>query len=224
MFLTLRTDIIKTDLIIFDVDGTLWDSTDIVKDAWNRAFIDSGYDDPKITADRLKGLFGLPMKDIITDIFPDGTDEEIAKLTPVIYKNEDDYLRRSGGKLYPKIIETIGELAGSVPVFIVSNCQQGYIELFMEKTDCARFITDHLCPGDTGLLKADNIRKIICDHKLKSPVYVGDTVMDRRACEEAGCLFVYARYGFGDVEGCEYVIDTPAELKDLVEIDKGGKS
>ena len=98
------------DGIIFDVDGTLWDSTDIVKDAWNRAFIDSGYEDPGITADRLKGLFGLPMKDIISDIFPDGTDEEIAKLTPVIYRNEDEYLRGSGGRLYPKIIETIKEI------------------------------------------------------------------------------------------------------------------
>ena len=177
----------KTDGIIFDVDGTLWDSTDIVKDAWNRAFIDSGYDDPGITADRLKGLFGLPMKDIITDIFPDGTDEEIASLTPVIYGNEDKYLRECGGKLYPEIIETIKELAASVPVFIVSNCQEGYIELFMEKTGSARYITDHLCPGDTGLLKADNIRKIVSDHKLSHPVYVGDTVMDMRACEEADC-------------------------------------
>ncbi len=215
---------IKTDGIIFDVDGTLWDSTDIVKDAWNRAFIDNGYPDPGITADRLKGLFGLPMKDIIADVFPEGTDEEIKKLTPIIYRNEDEYLRKSGGKLYPGIIETIDELAQSLPVFIVSNCQEGYVELFMDKTKSSSLITDHLCPGDTGLLKADNIRKIVSDHDLLYPLYVGDTIMDKRACEEAGCRFVYARYGFGDVEDCEYVIDTPAELIDLVEIYKGGKS
>ena len=207
---------IKTDGIIFDVDGTLWDSTDVVKDAWNRAFIDSGYDDPKITADRLKGLFGLPMADIIKDIFPEGTDEEVAKLTPVIYGNEDKYLDEFGGKLYPGIIETIAKLSETVPVFIVSNCQEGYIELFMRKTWCERFITDHLCPGDTGLLKADNIRKIVSDHGLKSPVYVGDTVMDRDACITAGCPFIYARYGFGDVTGAEYVIDSPEELIGLV--------
>ena len=207
---------IKTDGIIFDVDGTLWDSTDVVKDAWNRAFIDSGYDDPKITADRLKGLFGLPMADIIRDIFPEGTDEEVAKLTPIIYGNEDKYLDEFGGKLYPGIIETIARLSETVPVFIVSNCQEGYIELFMRKTGCERFIADHLCPGDTGLLKADNIRKIVSDHGLKAPVYVGDTVMDRDACITAGCPFIYARYGFGDVTGAEYVIDSPEELIGLV--------
>ena len=217
MFLTGQTDMIKTDGIIFDVDGTLWDSTDVVKDAWNRAFIDNGFKDPKITADRLKGLFGLPMKDIITDIFPDGTDEEIERLTPLIYKNEDDYLRLSGGKLYPGIIETIAHLSERFPVFIVSNCQEGYIELFMEKTGCGPYITDHLCPGDTGLLKADNIRKIVNDHKLSYPVYVGDTIMDKRACDEAGCPFIYAGYGFGDVAGCKYVIDTPGQLAGLFE-------
>ena len=207
---------IKTDGVIFDVDGTLWDSTDVVKDAWNRAFIDSGYEDPKITADRLKGLFGLPMEDIIKDVFPEGTKEEIAKLTPVIYGNEDRYLDEHGGKLYPKIIETIEKLSAKVPVFIVSNCQEGYIELFMRKTGCEAFIKDHLCPGDTGLLKADNIRKIVEDHGLKAPVYVGDTVMDRDACDKAGCPFIYARYGFGDVDGAEYVIDSPEELVEML--------
>ena len=208
---------LQTDGVIFDVDGTLWDSTDIVKDAWNRAFIDSGYKDPGITADRLKGLFGLPMADIIKDIFPDGTDEEIRILTPVIYEYEDSFLQDKGGKLYPHIIETIKKLSESVPVFIVSNCQSGYIELFMDKTGCSSYITDHLCPGDTDLLKADNIKKIINDHGLKYPFYVGDTVMDKDACEAAGCPFIYARYGFGSVEGCEHIIDRPDELLTLLE-------
>ena len=207
---------IKTDGIIFDVDGTLWDSTDIVKDAWNNAFIASGYDDPKITADRLKGLFGLPMADIIKDVFPNGSAEEIDKLTPVIYSYEDSYLQDTGGKLYPGIIGTIAKLSETTPVFIVSNCQQGYIELFMDKTGCAPYITDHLCPGDTGLLKADNIKKIITDHKLAYPVYVGDTVMDKDACTAAGCPFIYARYGFGTVDGCEYIIDTPSDLLNIL--------
>lgn len=207
---------IVTDGVIFDVDGTLWDSTDIVKDAWNEAFIDSGYEDPHISADRLKGLFGLPMADIIKDIFPGGTDDEVSLLTPAIYGYEDEYLRKNGGKLYPGIIEQIRDISGNVPVFIVSNCQEGYIELFMMKTGCREYITDHLCPGDTGVFKADNIRKIISDYGLSAPVYVGDTVMDRDACDEAGCPFIYAAYGFGDVPGCEHVIDAPGDLADLL--------
>ena len=209
----------ETDGIIFDVDGTLWDSTDVVKDAWNRAFTDSGYDDPGITADRLKGLFGLPMADIIKDIFPEGTQEEIDTLTPFIYGYEDEFLSEKGGRLYPDIIGTMAAIAKKAPVFIVSNCQQGYIELFMKKTGCADLVTDHLCPGDTGLYKADNIRSIIRDHGLLYPVYVGDTVMDQEACKEADCPFIYAAYGFGEATGCGNVIERPADLIQLLEFE-----
>lgn len=210
---------IVCDGIIFDVDGTLWDSTGIVKDAWNNAIIKLGYPDPGITADRLKGLFGLPMDDIIKDILPNSTREERDRFTPIIYDYEDRYLNEKGGVLYPLIIETIARISEKIPVFIVSNCQSGYIELFMKKTDSEEYITDHLCPGDTGEFKTANISAIIDKYGLENPCYVGDTIMDARACSEAGCPFVFASYGFGEVDDAEYVIDTPVDLLELLGMD-----
>ena len=46
-----------TDGIIFDVDGTLWDSTEIVAKAWNRVIAKDTNLAPDLTGDRLKGLF-----------------------------------------------------------------------------------------------------------------------------------------------------------------------
>ena len=46
------------DGIIFDVDGTVWDSTPVVEQAWNRALEEAGYA-ARVTALRLKSLFGL---------------------------------------------------------------------------------------------------------------------------------------------------------------------
>ena len=209
---------IKCDGLIFDVDGTLWDSTGIVKNAWNDAIIKLGYPNPKITADRLKGLFGLPMDDIIKDILPDSTREERDRFTPLIYEYEDKYLDEKGGVTYPLIIETIEKISKTIPVFIVSNCQAGYIELFMRKTESAEFITDHLCPGDSGVFKAENIRRIVDKHGLKNPYYVGDTIMDFDACKEADCPFIFAKYGFGDAPEAEIIIDKPADLIGLLGI------
>lgn len=210
---------IACDGIIFDVDGTLWDSTGIVKDAWNDAIVDLGKDNPGITADRLKGLFGLPMDDIIKDILPDSTREERERFTPIIYSYEDKYLDEKGGVTYPYIIETIARISEKMPVFIVSNCQSGYIELFMKKTGSSEYISGHLCPGDTGVFKAANIRRIIDEYGLVNPLYVGDTIMDFKACNEAECPFVFARYGFGKVDEAEYVIDEPKELLGLLGIE-----
>ncbi len=202
------------DSIIFDVDGTVWDSTPVVEGAWNMALSEAGFEE-RVTADRLKGLFGLPMDDILADILPGLGREERDAFAPRCFEWEHEYVERDGGIVYEGFGEMLKLLSEKYPLFIVSNCQAGYIELMLEKTGFKPYIKDHLCPGDTGKLKADNI-KMICERNgLKKPVYVGDTHMDANASREAGVPFVFAAYGFGNVEEPDYVIDTPMELTKL---------
>ncbi len=200
------------DGIIFDVDGTLWDSTPVVEDAWNQALIDSGLAYASVTADQLKGLFGLPMKDIIDRIIPNESEEKKLDFMPKCFEYEHTYLEKTGGTLYPELEECLKILSEKYPLFIVSNCQAGYIELFLKKTGFGKYFKDHTCPGDTGLLKADNIKLIAERNGLSAPIYIGDTQMDADACKKAGVPIVYCRYGFGKVEKPDYIIDSPLEL------------
>ena len=210
----MKTDII-TDGIIFDVDGTFWDSTGVVEEAWREALREEGYPDANVSADVLKGLFGLPMHDILTAILPGVGDDILEAIAPKVYSYEDEYLRNKPPKPYEGLIETVKLLSEKLPLFVVSNCQAGYIELFLDATGLNEYFKDHLCPGDTGLLKADNIRKIIDTYSLKAPVYIGDTIMDANACKKAGCPFVFASYGFGQVDDPDYVIKSPSDLISL---------
>ena len=205
----------KFDGIIFDVDGTLWDSTNVVEDAWNAAIKECGIKGVSVNADQLKGLFGLPMEDIIDRVLPDEDAATKARFKPLCYSNEESYLKEKAGVLYPDLVATIRELKKSYPLFIVSNCQSGYIELFLEKTGLGDCIIDHLCPGDSGKLKADNIRIIADRNNLKNPVYVGDTQMDADACKAAGVPIIFAKYGFGNVESPDETIET---FKDLLKV------
>ena len=204
------------DGIIFDVDGTLWDSTPVVEEAWNQAFIDNGIDDIRVDADRLKGLFGLPMDDIIDDLMPNYPVDFRREFGPKCFQYEEEFLKKKPGIQYPGLEKTLSELSKKYPLFIVSNCQAGYIELFCEKTGLGKYITDHCCPGDTGLLKADNIKLIAKNNNLKNPVYVGDTQMDANACEAAGVKMIFASYGFGKVKEPDYTIRSFEELLDIL--------
>lgn len=221
----------KIDGIILDVDGTLWDSTGIVAKAWTRAVRENGCPDRTIMPDMLQALFGKPMNVIADNLLPDLTPEHRQQIMKVCCVYEQRALREElparkesdadRGQddcpiCYPKVSQTIRELAGKLPVFIVSNCQAGYIEMFLEKTGLADCITDFECFGNNGKSKGENIRLVAERNALKTPVYVGDTQGDCDASEEAGVAFAYAQYGFGTVDHADAVIGEFAELREII--------
>ena len=203
------------DGIIFDVDGTLWDSTDVVAVAYNR-ILETYTDLPiRVTSDDLKKLFGKPMDEIFARLLPTYPKSEQLRLAELCFEQEDLELQKTPGKEYPGLRETFRALAKKHPLFIVSNCQKGYIELFLEKTGLGDCVKDHLCFGETRTSKGQTILTLMKRNGLHSPVYVGDTRGDADACEEAGIPFVLAEYGFGEVEDPAYRISCLAELDRL---------
>ncbi len=207
----------KTDGIIFDIDGTIWDSTGIVADAWNEAVRETGYTDRIVHAEDLQSLFGKKMDDIVLNLFPDVGEKERAHLLKECCAREQQYLHNSpcDGIAYPMIRETMEELSRRYRLFIVSNCQSGYIELVCNKLALEEFITDSECYGDTLKGKAENLQALCSRNGLKYPVYVGDTDGDRLSCEEAGVPFVFASYGFGNTEHYAAKIEECRELLTL---------
>ncbi|MBQ1492336.1 MAG: HAD family hydrolase [Blautia sp.] len=203
------------DSLIFDVDGTLWDSTFIVAKAWNDYLLAEDGKDYHITDVTLKGLFGRLLIDIAKVLFPDKPYAEQERLIDECCQKEHEALIATPAPLYPGMEETLRALSEKIPLFIVSNCQAGYIEVFLEGTGTEKYFTDHLCPGDSGKAKADNILLIKEKHHLSSPFYVGDTQGDFTACKEAGVPFIHVNYGFASVPDAPYQAQTPAELLTL---------
>lgn len=205
------------DGIILDVDGTLWDSTPIVARAWTRAVREMGCEDMTVTADMLKKLFGRTMTVIADMMLPQLEPEkryEIMKLC-CVYEHED--LESDPCNIcYPGVIETIKTLSEKVKVFIVSNCQCGYIELFLEKTGLGPYVTDLECYGNTLKNKGTNIRLLMERNGLCNPIYVGDTQGDCDASKEAGVPFVFTEYGFGEVDEKAEVISEFSQLLQFV--------
>ena len=195
----------KFDSIILDVDGTIWNTTGIVADAWNLAFDKYFPQVPHVTAEILKGQFGKPMDVIADNLFPMLSKDEKKLLMEKCCEMEQAALMENTKDIaYDGVIETIKKLSQKIPVFIVSNCQSGYIEVVMEKNGIAEYIKDFECFGNTGLLKDQNIRLIIERNDLKAAAYVGDTQGDYEACKKAGVPFIWAAYGFGRPEDDAY--------------------
>ena len=200
------------DSIIFDVDGTLWDSTDVVAKAWTDYLRQKEQIDLTITAGQLKTLFGKPLAEIAALVFPEYPENEQLRLIDGCCEAEHALLHITGAPLYEDLEKALQILSAQYPLYIVSNSQCGYIELFLEKTGFAKYFQGHLCNGDTGLDKGSNIRQIADQNGLKDPVYVGDTMGDFEACRKAGIPFVLAEYGFGEVSEPDMRISKPMDL------------
>lgn len=203
------------DSIIFDVDGTLWDSTDTVARAWNRILEQKTDLKPTLTGDTLKGLFGRLLPDIAAVIFEKYPREHQLELIDLCCEEEHRELLAHPAPVYDTLEETLRILSGKYPLYIVSNCQAGYIEVFLQATGLGGYFQDHLCPGDTGQAKAENIGIITRRHNLKAPVYVGDTAGDQDACRKARVPFVFASYGFGTADHPDGTIRRPLDLTHL---------
>ncbi|MDB5118802.1 MAG: gph [Sphingobacteriales bacterium] len=207
----------KFDSIIFDLDGTLWDSTHSVAEAWTAGRNQVDYVAETVNAEQVAGIAGMAYDAIYEVLFPSLSPELRKDFMAICAKSELEVLADKGGILYPNLVETLEYLKQNYRLFIVSNCQCGYIEVFLEKYNLEHYFEGHQCFGTKDRPKAENIKDIVNDFELKSPVYVGDTLGDYQSSMKANVPFIFCAFGFGKVdEGQIASIENLSDLKELL--------
>lgn len=204
--------------IIFDLDGTLWDSSKEVTASWNIAFEKFENLDKRITVQDMHNLMGKTLEDIFHTLFPNLPKEQALEIMRECVKEEDAYIKKYGGILYPELEKTLKDLSTKYKLYIVSNCQEGYIEAFLEYHKLGKYFLDTENAGRTKRPKGENIKSIIERNDLEKAVYIGDTQGDYEAANIAGIPFIHAKYGFGQTKEETHSINEISELPLLISI------
>lgn len=187
--------------LIFDIDGTLWNASPATAKGWNKAL--KSFDvNQTITAEQISSVAGNPNRTCIELLMP-GLLEKYSNCEGILDEYEIEAIKEMGGTFYPGAIEGIKELAKSRSVFLVSNCQDWYMERFLEFSGLRDVVTAFDCHGMSGVSKGEMLKNMGVTHGLERAVYIGDTVGDQKAACEAGMEFIHASWGFGDVSGFE---------------------
>lgn len=184
--------------IIFDMDGTLWDSSENVAASWTEKLRMLGYD-MTVTKEDVMSVMGLTMDRIADIIFEGKPQKKRMELLDLCCGHENEYLRRNGGELYPDLEKTLSRLKKRYGLYIVSNCQSGYIEAFLEYYGFGGYFSDIECYGNNLLGKGDNIALVMERNALDKAWYVGDIQGDYDSAVKAGAEFIHAAYGFGTI-------------------------
>ena len=213
-----RNPAMRSDALIFDLDGTLWDTSETCAAAWNRVTQRLGIVARQVTADDVRGVAGLPHPEGVRRVFDTLTADEVAQISDLTMLEDNRALAESGGTLFPGVSELVPRLSARLPLFIVSNCQAGYIEVFLKTSGLGAHFVDFECWGNTGRNKAQNLRVVIDRNGLWSPWFVGDTEGDRAAARDNGVRFAHAAYGFGTAADSDARLDAFTDVARLVDI------
>ena len=203
--------------IIFDLDGTLWDSAQAVVDSWNVVIGSLPDFHKKITVEDMESLMGKTMDDIAFTYFNTVSRDRALEILQACMDYENEYLEKVGGILYPQLEQVLADLSKDYFLAIVSNCQRGYIEAFLKFHKLEPYFNDFECFGNTKQEKDANITTVVKRNGLSKAVYVGDVLGDYLSTTKAGLPFIWAEYGFGQVPQAKYKINALTQLRTCIE-------
>ena len=193
----------ETDAIVFDLDGTLWDTCATCAIGWNRVVGRHAIGFRAITEHDVRGVAGKPHEQCIRETFVGVPEAQLLTLIAATQVEDNMVVAELGGVLYPHVDSGLRRLGACYPLFIVSNCQAGYVETFYRWSGLESCFRDFECWGNTGRTKAENLGLLIARNGLRRALLVGDTPGDQAAARECGVPFVYVDYGFGVCRGAD---------------------
>ncbi|MCI7767215.1 MAG: HAD hydrolase-like protein [Oscillospiraceae bacterium] len=207
-------------LAVFDVDGTLLDTTEGVLSSVRHTIEHFGFE--MLPEERLKGFIGPPIQDSFALAY--GLEGDILQELATFFRNsykDNDLLK---AEPYNGIFDVMKALSErGITIAIATYKREDYAKTLLEHFGFDSY-SDIIYGGDhfNRLKKRDIIMKCISDsgiQKLSDAVMIGDTENDAVGAMQLGIDFIGVTYGFGfkpdslsDIAGCVGYAAEPSDL------------
>lgn len=204
-----------TDLLIFDLDGTLFKTESVDIYAFNEALTASGYS-PK-SKDEILSFVGLPLDGICRAMLNSEDIALISKFRQDVIHFESYAIPRFG-EFYDGAIEMLKTLKDKgFKLCICSNGNKEYIEDISDAFGLWE-IFDDIWYEHPGISKAEAVKILIDKYSAKSFIMVGDRDIDIHAAKANTGISIGVTYGFGidEVKEADYVVNSIAELEQTI--------
>ena len=185
------------DSLIFDLDGTLWNASAASARAINQVYREFNVPE-RISPEFVQLISGKPADECDSILLKNIPQTLRKEALGILDGLEVEYIRKAAAvSLYPAVKEGLYALSQHYSLFLVSNCGEQYLDVFLEHSGVGELFVDSECYGRTRKAKSKNIRAVIKRNQLSTSCYIGDTVMDEAAAFDAEIPFMHAAYGFG---------------------------
>ena len=202
--------------VIFDLDGTLIDSSDSIVASFRTVFGEFGLCPVKpFTSD----LFGPPLMEML-QLLTGTQDEAVLRPLEKAFKAHYDSKGYKNTKIYPGINKLLLDLKRSgIKMYIATNKRIHPTEKILNLLEWNNFFEgtyalDAFSPPARS--KTELLEKIIVRHRFKHEkiVYIGDRKEDKSSSESHGIPFIRANWGYDPVSVPDHKVATsPADLQ-----------
>ena len=205
--------------VLWDLDGTLLDSLEDLKDAVNYTLRHYGL--PERTLDEVRRFVGNGAEELIRLSLP-GKPGDPARSEALAYY-QVYYREHSGIKTrpYDGVLQALAEVGRKYPMAVVSNKPDAATKLL-----CANLFPGVYALGESPACPRkpapDMVRKAMAELGADGCVYVGDSEVDVLTAKNAGVPCLSVLWGFRDRQtleaaGARYFCEETASLPAIIE-------
>ena len=203
----------KQALIVFDIDGTLFQTELVTTPAVQRTF--AAYGLPVPDTESIHATFGRPVEGYLAWLASLCPPDQAQEIVDAVNRLELE-LVGTEGQLYPGIREVLAQLKHEGHVLaICSNGPTDYVDTFLDAHDVRCFFDIIRTRGTVYGGKEDMFREILRLIPVRPAIVIGDRNDDIAAAHANGALAIAARYGFGseeEVEEADAHVHKPSDI------------
>lgn len=202
-------------MIIFDLDGTLWETIDATYEAAN--IIANNHSElRKISKETIIRGMGLSSLENAANYMPYIPTEIGINYMKEISDKTSEIININNVTIYNEARETIKKLNKNYKLCIVTNNRDKYVETFLKITNLKEYFIDFIGTASYNITKSEAIKKLVNKYNEEDNYYVGDIKKDKEATKKAGIKFIHAKYGFEPNLKSELYINKIEELPSIL--------
>ncbi|MBD3348797.1 MAG: HAD hydrolase-like protein [Candidatus Eisenbacteria bacterium] len=218
----------RIDLVILDLDGTLYSSTATTLGAVERAVKAlnerHGLAVEQPSNEEILSGVGMTRREFAEAVFPELPERYYDDMDDLIWHWERELVTGGRGSLFPGALDALEDLkASGHTLAVATNAGTGYMDHILDYFDIRRLFAEARCAGTEGTTDKRDLLELITRSLNRDPaesVMVGDRRSDIDAADRAGAHSIGCTWGFGsrdELAGADLVIDDFGELEGAVE-------
>lgn len=183
--------------VLFDIDGTLLDTSEYIIRAFEHTLAQAGFDDVAQDREKIKSVIGLPLTECYTILTNCSTEvaERMIQERFAFQKQKLDLV--TAFAQVPNVLHAIKQKG--LRIGACTNRSNTTVQSTLQHTNIAQYIDVVICPEDTVHHKPhpEPILTALArtDTKAEHAVMVGDSAVDIESGKQAGTKTVRATYG-----------------------------